>query len=253
MPKTAQLDPDAQAFITAAGITDPTQKSAINTLVVDLKGYSLWTKFKAIYPIVGGTASSHAVNLKTPGTYNMTFASGMTHNSNGMLTNGTSYANTLFNMSTQITSVNNWAAGFYSNLWSAGYVDMGADTGINNFYITTKSSLFGANTGRFQFNDAAQYTDTTGTGFYLATRNSSTNGKGYKNGTEVANLNNSNAGSFANLNVYLGALNRNNSALTGANVRYAFGFIADSSFNATESSNLYTRVNTYQTALSRNV
>ncbi len=34
-------DPDAQAFITAASITDPTQQSAINQLVVDLKGYSI--------------------------------------------------------------------------------------------------------------------------------------------------------------------------------------------------------------------
>jgi len=64
---TAAVDPDAQAFITAAGITNPTQQSAINTLVVNLKGYSIWTKFKAIYPVVGGSASSHAVNLKTPG------------------------------------------------------------------------------------------------------------------------------------------------------------------------------------------
>ncbi len=52
----APLDPDAQAFITAAGITDATQQSAINTLVTDLKGYGIWTKMKAIYPFVGGTS-----------------------------------------------------------------------------------------------------------------------------------------------------------------------------------------------------
>jgi energy-coupling factor transporter ATP-binding protein EcfA2 len=37
------LDPDAQAFITAANITNQTQKIAINQLVLDLKSYSLWT------------------------------------------------------------------------------------------------------------------------------------------------------------------------------------------------------------------
>ena len=42
------VDPDAQAFITAASITDPTQQAAINTLVVDLKGYNIWSKMKAI-------------------------------------------------------------------------------------------------------------------------------------------------------------------------------------------------------------
>ena len=33
------IDADAQAFITAASITDNTQKSAINTLVTQLKTY----------------------------------------------------------------------------------------------------------------------------------------------------------------------------------------------------------------------
>ena len=53
------VDPDAQAFITAASITNPTQQSAVNQLVVDLKGYGVWSKMKAIYPFVGGTASQH--------------------------------------------------------------------------------------------------------------------------------------------------------------------------------------------------
>ena len=88
-------DADAQTFFTAASITDTTQKSAVNQLVLDLKSANIWTKMKAIYPIVGGSASSHAVNLKTPGTYNLTYATGMTHSSTGMTGNGTSgYANT---------------------------------------------------------------------------------------------------------------------------------------------------------------
>ena len=36
MPK---FDPDAQAFITAAAITDVTQQNAINTLVINLKTF----------------------------------------------------------------------------------------------------------------------------------------------------------------------------------------------------------------------
>jgi len=38
------VDTDAQAFITAASITDSTQQSAINTLVTQLKTYGIWTK-----------------------------------------------------------------------------------------------------------------------------------------------------------------------------------------------------------------
>ena len=96
------VDPDAQAFITAAGITNPTQQGAINTLVVALKGYSIWTKFKAIYPIVGGSASSHAVNLKTPGTFNLAFTTGWTHSATGM--QGTNaYADSNLNVSTNLS------------------------------------------------------------------------------------------------------------------------------------------------------
>jgi hypothetical protein len=45
-------DTDYQAFITATGITQPTQSAALETLVSDLKSYGLWSKMKAIYPMV---------------------------------------------------------------------------------------------------------------------------------------------------------------------------------------------------------
>jgi hypothetical protein len=60
------IDPDAQAFLTATGITDPTITSAIDTLVLDLKAASLWTKMKALYPFVGGTSTTHKYNLVDP-------------------------------------------------------------------------------------------------------------------------------------------------------------------------------------------
>ena len=62
------LDPDAQAFLTAAAITDPTISGAINTLVVQMKADNIWTKMKAIYPLVGGTDNTHKWNLKIPQT-----------------------------------------------------------------------------------------------------------------------------------------------------------------------------------------
>ena len=46
------LDSSASAFISAAGITDATQISAINNLVVGMKADGLWSKMKAIYPFV---------------------------------------------------------------------------------------------------------------------------------------------------------------------------------------------------------
>ena len=78
-------DADAQAFFTAAGISDSGQKSAVNTLVLALKSDGIWSRCSAIYPFVGGSSSSHAVNLKTPGTYDLTFYGGITHSSTGLL------------------------------------------------------------------------------------------------------------------------------------------------------------------------
>jgi hypothetical protein len=81
-------DPDALAFIAAAGLTDATQKAAVDALVVALKEDDLWTKMSAIYPFVGGSAASHAVNLKSPGTYDGAFSGGWTHSANGAQPNG---------------------------------------------------------------------------------------------------------------------------------------------------------------------
>jgi hypothetical protein len=98
LKKTA-YDADALAFIASAGITDSTQKSAINNLVTGLKTAGIWSKFMAIYPIVGGTDVAHSRNLKNPAdtdaAYRMVFVGSPTHSSNGVLFNGSSqYANT---------------------------------------------------------------------------------------------------------------------------------------------------------------
>ena len=110
----AAVDPDAQAFITAAAITDPTQQAAINTLVVDLKGYSIWTKMKALYPFVGGDATKHSFNLKNPAQFQINWSGGVTHSSNGVLFGGVNgYGNTNYNLSINSTA-NNISAGTYS-------------------------------------------------------------------------------------------------------------------------------------------
>lgn len=80
-------DPDVQTYIDAAGITDVTQKEAVNTLVLGLKAGSLWSKIDLIMPILGGTEASHLTNLKGAGTW-VSFGS-WTHSSAGMIGNGT--------------------------------------------------------------------------------------------------------------------------------------------------------------------
>lgn len=82
-------DADAQAFITAASITDNTQKAAISVLTDSLKTEGLWSKLHAIYPMVGGNATAHSKDLKA--TSNITWnGAGFTHDANGVTSDGTS-------------------------------------------------------------------------------------------------------------------------------------------------------------------
>jgi hypothetical protein len=76
-------DPDAFAFVEAAGITGETQQSAINSLVIGLKSNNLWTKMVSIYPLIGGSAFSHKWNLKNINTHPIVWFGSISHTSNG--------------------------------------------------------------------------------------------------------------------------------------------------------------------------
>lgn len=84
-------DTDAQAFFDATGLSDSTEKEAVNDLVIDLKNAGLWSKMYAIYPFVGGTASTQKYNLKDPrdldAAYRLNFIGG-TNNAKNYQTDG---------------------------------------------------------------------------------------------------------------------------------------------------------------------
>jgi hypothetical protein len=255
-------DPDAQAFITAAGITDPTQQGAINTLVTDLKGYSIWTKFKAIYPIVGGIASSHKFNLKDPrdldAAFRLQFTNAWTHSSTGMTPNGTSaYADTNLIPLTSLT-LNSTHISFYSRTSTItnGARDMGAYLS-GNFPCMS----LGTNTGVFisdhyNFSNRISSAIASATGFYLGTRTTSTSHKLYKNGSVLGTNTVLNVDTLPPLALFLGAVNVAGAGLESpggySNKECAFASIGDG-LTDTEEANFYTAVQAYQTTLSRQV
>ena len=134
--------PDAQAFFTAAGITDTTQKSAVNQLVLDLKSYSIWSKMKALYPFVGGDATKHSYNLINTANFQLTFSGGWTHSSTGALPNGTNaYANTGFNLNSN-GSLNNQHISYYSRTNSNGTeVEIGALSGSYQTVLEIRTKI----------------------------------------------------------------------------------------------------------------
>lgn len=251
-------DADAQAFITAASITDATQKSAINTLVTDLKSASIWTKMTALYPFVGGTASSHKFNLKDPrdldAAYRLVFNGGWTHSSTGALPNGTTaYADTKLIPST-ILSLNSIHISIYSRTNSTGnYADIGVIQGGGTSYLQLLPK-WSDNIFYGQINDA-NFSDNTVTdslGLFVGNRQSPTGVKLIKNNT-VTTSKTSNSVSLPLVPLYLGARNNGNIGVQNySNREQAFASIGDGLSDA-DATALYNAVNTFQVALSRNV
>jgi hypothetical protein len=245
------LNPDAQAFITATGITNPTEISAINTLVNDLQGYGLWSKMKAIYPFVGGTSTTCKYNLKDPrdldAAFRLVFNGGWTFASTGATPNGTNgYADTKLSQSANLTNTSLHAS-YYSN--GGGYGPANGEIGL-----TASNTFLLLRTGAIYFNqcdtDFSNYT-TSVNGFYIGSRTSSSSRKGYFNGNLVLSSTNS-PNSTSSDTYYLGALNNSGSAGYFSGVKTAFASIGDG-LTDTEASNFYTSVQAFQTTLGRQV
>ena len=127
------FDKDAEQFFTNSGITDVTQKDAINDFVLQLKDNSLWEKFYAIYPMVGGTEAAAKCNLKDPrnldAAYRLTFSGQPVFAGTGVLfPTSSDYADTHFTDST--LNYKNSAISYYSRTENTiiGY-DMGCTDG----------------------------------------------------------------------------------------------------------------------------
>ncbi len=254
-------DADAQAFITAASITDSTQQSAINTLVTQLKSYGIWTKMKAIYPFVGGTASSHKFNLKDPrdldAAYRLQFNGGWTHNSNGVTPNGSNgYARTYFlgtNLSPNSASYsiyNRSVTPSTKNIIDFGYFRLDSSY-ISNLFTTYYDGVFG---GRVNSWVSPNLPQTSPQGFYNGNRTNSSDINHFKNGTKIMTASESTAGKLqVNYEFHLGCLFINGLYYSDFSTNnYAFAHIGDG-LTDTEAIDFHTAVQAYQTTLGRAV
>ena len=259
---TATWEADAQAFITAASITDPTQQSAINQLVIDLKGYNIWSKMKAIYPMVGGTSSTHKWNLKDPRdldvAFRLVFSGGGTHSSNGYQPNGVNaFADTKFNPVAQSSSLNSFFMSIYSrtnsNAGSPYEIASAVDWSIGQKFtgiITRYSSNIRCISVGGNYNTSNAETDSRG--YYCGGTNGSATQILYKNGSNVLSGTSIQTG-FANVNLSLSGINQAGGTYVGfSNKQLAFAHIGDG-LSSTEAANFYTAVQAFQTTLGRNV
>jgi len=248
------LDPDAAAFIVAAGITNTTQKTAINQLVLDLKSYSIWTKMQAIYPFVGGTATSHKYNLKDPRdldvAYRLQFNGGWTHSSNGIQGDGsTGYADTFAAVSSTAipNRANHWSS-YNKQLPSSakytGIFDYPPNFTTYGWYGASGSNWFGGIQNFSNSGVACQ------TGFINGTVTSASNAVLYFNGSSIYSIG-STTSFGSGFNYYLGAQNSSGPSSYN-NALVAFVSLGNS-LTATNAANLYTAVQAFQTTLGRQV
>jgi hypothetical protein len=247
-------DADANAFLTAAGITDATITSAICTLVTTMKADGTWAKCNAIYPMVGGTATTHKYNLKNPldtnAAFRLSFVGGWTHSANGAMPNGTNgYANTFLTPSiTQ--SVNNNGLGMYITERTVSGVD---PVQIGVLITILQASLIAITPTVMASRLNSANINTTiigGGGSFDSHRTAAATTKNYKNGSLIRNLNS--GGTLANLPIYLGTVNNNGTANIPSfvNSEFRFAYIS-SGLSDTEVSNLRTSQQTFNTTLGR--
>jgi hypothetical protein len=189
---TVPTDADAQAFITASGISG-TEATAVNTLVVNLKSANIWTKIKAAYPFVGNTASSQKWNLKDArdlnAAYRLVFSGGGTFSANGYLPNGTNaFADTFLIPSTAFANTNNHLSYYSRTSANVGNVDMGAFW-TNNATITAVNFLVAGrptdgNAIGYLSNDDTNriaYSQTNASGMFVVSRAANNSLKMYQN------------------------------------------------------------------------
>ena len=264
----SNIDSDAQSFITAAAITDSTQQGAVDALVKDLKNYGLWTKMKAIYPFVGGTANSHKFNLKDPrnvdGAFRLQFFGGWTHSATGAKPDGsTGYADTFLNVSTNFNTTSFNHLSYYSRTPEAAtlldyVIGVGTTTpniSFNGLVIrrSNNSGFFVADyPSNILFRNSGGL-NTNGSGYFVGTQQGQ-NIKLFRNSLLVSSNNQTQIppGTLLNQTFIFGAARVDNVIQHFTNRECGIATIGDG-LTDTEAANLYTAVQKYQTTLGRQV
>lgn len=262
-------DADAQAFFTAADptgtILTTTMKDAVNTMVLSLKSNSLWSKFVALYPMVGGTADTHKFNLKNPlntdAAYRLGFDGSWSHSGLGAITNGSNtLANTYLNQNNSALPQNSTSIWWYSrNIPTIAGCLFSVLDSYNGIKFELRSPSGG---GAYQCLNSYEQPENDGSALKIGligfSRISGTEYKRYGQGT-VQNTFSRTSNPGIPYPIYMGCKRYSpnvstspfsNSEYTNSSCSFAGIGVG---FDAAEAAALNTIVNTYQIALSRSV
>jgi len=267
------LDADAAAFIAVAGITDATQKTAIDNLYKDLKGqgannssYDFYTRLTAFWLFVGGTSTSCSFNGKTPSsgnTYNLTYSGAApTVNANGIKFNGINgYADTKVPQNLISNSANGLSVYFRENVANneiqIGYLDTSTykATEIGMGYTSgANTKFFGGNKYDENFG-ATNYQSVGINGLIRLNRTTSNNYKVYRNGSQTESFNYLSYNNTDTSTLVIGGVKKSSGGVQAFSIKtfcYA-DIMTSNSLSAAEELVYYNCIQAFQTALSRNV
>ena len=258
---TFATDADALAFLEAAQLYDRNQQKAIVDLVRSLKSAGLWSKMKAIYPFIGGTASSHKWNLKDPrdvdAAFRLTFNGGWTHDANGILGNGTNtVADTNIQPQTHLTAYNTHLSLYSLTNNSTTFQDMSSYDGVSNTAVWNLGLRWGGGNIFFteQYDNSARYVYSSSTdsrGWHIGSRTSSTDLRLYRNGTQSGSTTTSTSTNWTSITGNIRIGNRVSSA-NFTNRQYAFASVGDG-LTSTEVTAMNSIIDLYQKRLGRAV
>jgi hypothetical protein len=253
-----QFDSDAQAFFdrvtTAGGSLSLTERNAVNTLVIQMKTDGIWTKMKAIYPMVGSSAAACAQNLKSS-SFTGTFSSGWTFASTGVTGNGTSaYMDTNFVISEELNYLSQSYGIYKQSVQSLTRCEFGVSysSAINGVGMFLNLGYNYINTFVLDQIMASSLVS----GNYILNRNGSAVKKLFRNGSlfdsKTDNYTTANDYDYLGYSVWLGGRNDFGSLAFPTNTTTSFFSIGDG-LTDDEADDFYTAVQAFQTTLSRQV
>ena len=259
-PSPAAADSGATAYlnavITAGGSLTPTISAATNTFYSTIRSAGILSKLYRMYPYIGGTANSHAVEGVNPSVNSGTFIGGWTHSVSGATPNGT---NGYMTQSPTIApSINaNFGFGVYVNETAGAKTAIGSysdnGTGANGqgyaaIALGFPSSIWAAGSND-RLSDVTSQARTINQGFFAASRTSGTNVV-LKQNTGTTNVTITQV--LDTQQQFIGGRSSNGAPEDFFNKRLAFVFQGNN-LSSAELDTLYTAIQTYQTSLGRQV
>lgn len=277
------LDADASAYlakiVSVGGTVNATINGAVNTLFVSLKSNNLYTELLHIYPFVGATPASHAIEAKSLTdakkiTWGRGLANARAHISDGVWSNqdqpirgstSTEFGNLGLSPANIHSSINNVSFGAYVHAvtfiavqdWKDMLIidsssnQVGGTQRYSMHIPTAQTGTFTPSCYSFIGNSYNFYDDGANPiGFWVCSRTSATNLQLYKNGTSKNTSTVDNTGASLHpypIQFFAGFSDYN------AHVGITSFLYLGNGLSATQVSSLNTIVQAFETTLGRNV